>query len=128
MTDQLYINEETTREEVNEFMLKRSQRPTLLRNGDIWVFNYHNEPLEVQALSEWADDAADGLYVLPYQVSGVWAYMADQLPEEIAQARLMAYRPSEEEYVDYENWLGVNAEGLFWDLEDRLDGVMPDVD
>lgn len=104
MTDrsQLYMGDDTTATDVLDYAADRLEQPTGV--GDATVFNFHNQPLSMPELSQWAEDVESGVYVVPYQISGVWAFMVEALPSAVAQARLLAFRVNDREYVDYANW------------------------
>lgn len=101
---ELYMDDDTTPVDVLEFLLARTMDPVRFRDGDVAVVNYHNAPLDTSALVEWADDADPGVYVVPYQVSGIWTFMAAALPPGLRYADYLAYRASGPEYADYANW------------------------
>ena len=102
---ELYIEgDETEPTEVLDFVAERTAGPTIFRDGEVVVYNYHNRDLVVNALVEWAEEAEPGVYVIPYQVSGVWAFMQKVLPQAVRDADLLTYSRREEEYIDYDNW------------------------
>lgn len=102
--NELYMGDDTSPVEVLDFVAERTASPAIFRNGDVVVYNYHNESLVAGPLSEWAQSAEPGVYVVAYQIPGVWAFMQRTLPKPIRDADLLAYRKSSDEYVDYENW------------------------
>lgn len=102
---ELYIEgDKTEPTEVLDFVAERTAGPMIFRGGDVVVYNYHNRDVVVNALVEWAESAEPGVYVVPYQVSGVWAFMQRVLPQEVRDADLLTYRRRDDQYVDYENW------------------------
>lgn len=100
---QLRLNEDTEVDDVITFVEDRVGNPAVL--GDVTVYNFHNASLKAQAIAEWAHEAEPGVYVIPYQIPAVWAFMAILLPQEIAEARPLVYRKSDDEYDDYANFL-----------------------
>lgn len=101
---ELYMDDDTEPVDVLEFLLDRTRDPVRFRDGEVAVVNYHNAPLDTSALVQWAFDADPGVYVVPYQVSGVWTFMAAALPPRLRYADYLAYRASGPEYADYTNW------------------------
>ena len=115
---ELYMGDETGPLEVLDFVAERTANPAVFRGGDVVVFNYHNQSLLAGPLSEWAADAEPGIYVVPFQVSGVWAFMQRTLPKGIRDGDILAYRKSEDAYVDYVNWRRIYVEN-----DQRFEGV-----
>lgn len=111
MTGKLYMSDSTTKLDVLDFMIERTADPVVFDSGRIRVYNYHNQSLDAAALAEWAEEAEDGVYVVPYQVSGVWAFMQRVLPQTLRDADLLAYRQSSNEYADYANWRAEYVDG-----------------
>lgn len=101
---ELYMDDDTEPVDVLEFLLARTADPVRFRDGDVTVFNYHNAPLDTAALAEWSGSADPGVYVVPYQVPGVWTFMHAVLPPSVRHGDLLAYRTSSQVYVDYANW------------------------
>ena len=99
----LHVNESTTIDEVADFVGARLDTP--IRFGDVIVYNFRNDDPDASALLEWAQTAEDGVYVIPFQVTGVWPAMVALMPREVAEARLLAYRHSHEVFADHANLL-----------------------
>lgn len=104
MSTELYMEDDTEPVDVLEFAVSRLENPTVFEGEGIVVFNFHNRSLDAQPLSQWAQEAAPGVYVVPYQVGGVWTFIHGALPPAVARADFLAYRGSEDAYVDYPNW------------------------
>jgi len=102
--NELYVDGDTDPVEVLEFVAERTAKPAVMRDGDVVVYNYHNRPLDAHALSEWAQDADAGVYLQPFQIPGVWAFMQRTLPKGLRDGDLLAYRQGEDRYIDYTNW------------------------
>lgn len=111
--EDLRINDETTLAEVNAFVAERLHKPAVL--GDVVVFNFSSYELDGSALVNTASDLEGGVYVIPYQVPGVWGYIVDALPPEISDTALLTYRQNEGEYHAYQNFRknAETAEKLF---------------
>lgn len=106
---ELYMGDDTGPLDVLDFVAERTANPAIFREGDVVVYNYHNQSLVAHALSEWAAEAEPGVYHVPFQVSGVWAFMQRTLPKPIRDSDVLAYRKSADQYVDYTNWRRVYA-------------------
>lgn len=104
--DKLYLNDETAYEDIVEYVKNQMANPRQPDGrDDIRVYNFHNSPMVSPEFAEWAESAESGLYVVPYQVSGVWAAMTEILPEDIAEADVLVYRRQAEKYQTHPNWL-----------------------
>lgn len=101
---ELYMDDETEAADVLDFVAERTENPAVFNDRDVVVFNYHNQPLVAHAIAEWAFDADPGVYVVPFQVSGVWGFIQRVLPVPIRNADVLAYRKGSDVYVDYTNW------------------------
>lgn len=101
--ENLYIDEDTGMEEVVDFLISRLQHPIVFDDGVI-VYNFHNKDLSASHLTEWAQDAESGIYAVPYQVSAVWAFMTQILPENVTKADTLVFKKDPVGYQSYENW------------------------
>lgn len=106
----LYLTDDTDIDDVVEFLETRLADPAVI--DDVVVWNFRNEGLVTNDLLGWAEEAESGAYIVPYQVSGVWAFMSNILPRRVSEARLLAHRSSEDRYVDYDNWTAENPDDL----------------
>jgi hypothetical protein len=95
----LYIDSDTTPVQVMDYVEERLCTPAVI--GETVVWNFNNHPLDARALLN--ADLDPGAYVVPYQVAGVWGFIVDVLPTEIATAPLLTYSADEAEYSVYEN-------------------------
>jgi hypothetical protein len=100
--DTLYIDDQTTEAEVMDYVAQRLRTPAVL--GDVIVYNFSNYTLDGTALVNAAADLDAGLYVVPYQVPGMWGYIVHTIPDEVADATLLTYRSGEGAYHAYPNW------------------------
>lgn len=100
----LYMDDSTNAEDVLAFAAERTANPTVLRDGDVIIFNYNNDPLEPQPLFEWAEDASPGVYLHSYNIPAVWAFIQRALPKAVRDGDVLAYRSTGDEYVAHENW------------------------
>lgn len=100
----LYMEDDTTVTDVLTFVRQRVESPTVF--DGVIIYNFRNQSLNANALFDWLEGAEPGVYVVPYQISGVWAFMAEVLPDALQYAEILAYRQSDDAYVSYENWGG----------------------
>lgn len=98
----LYIKDSTTQGDVDEFLRDRLATPAILH--DVIVFNFSSYTLDSGALVNAANELDGGIYVVPYQVPGVWGYMVDVLPSDVSETDLLTYRANEGAYHVYDNW------------------------
>lgn len=102
----LYVDDDTTATEVLNYTVERLCEPATV--GDVVVFNFHSAELDARALVNANLDP--GVYVVPYQVTGVWGFIVDVLPDPVGTAPLLNYAPTEEEYRVYENLRSAEVE------------------
>lgn len=121
---ELYMTDATTRDDAVDFVEARLREPVI--TGDVVVWDFHNASIETQPFLDWVAEAGPGPYVIPYQIPGVWAYMAKVLPRVVSNARLVAYRKGEGEYVDYENWLTATGRDISED-RDQLEAAIEEI-
>lgn len=100
--DGLRIEYDTERSDILEFLDARLREPAKV--GDAIVWNFHSRDLDAQALVEAELDP--GRYLVPYQVSGTWAFMSDVLPADVSRATLLAYKVEKGEYQTFGNFVG----------------------
>lgn len=122
--ESLYIGDQTTVPEVMDYVAERLCTPARPEDGVV-VWNFHNRSLDAQALLN--ADLNDGLYVVPYQVPGVWGFMVDVLPGKVSDATLLTYAAEEQSYSAYENFRSLSLgtrqyrDSLEDEVEDCLD-------
>lgn len=101
--DALFIGEDTTAEEVKEFLRRRSEDPYRLNGTTVYDFNSHN--IDGTALERAVNGKLEGeKYMIPYQVTGTWGFMYHLLPESVKEAEILVYHPQDEEYYAYRNF------------------------
>lgn len=100
--DMLRVEQGTQPEEIREFVARRAKNPEEIAGVRIWNFNNHE--LNKEALREQADDLRQDEYLIPYQASGVWAFMASLLPQRIRTVEVLTYQQERGRYVPYPNY------------------------
>jgi len=113
----LRVSDQTTHAEVVAYLDARLGEPATV--GDAVVFNFNSHDLDAHALLDAGLD--DGVYVVPYQVAGMWGTMVEMLPRRVAAATLLTYRQGQGEYATYPNLL---AEGPDDEARQRLRAAM----
>lgn len=101
--DALFIDEQTTVEEVQDFLRQRTEKPIEFDETTIFDFNGHNPDME--ALERAATEKLRGdMYIIPFQVAGTWGFMYHLLPDQLKKAEILVYNPRDEEYFAYQNF------------------------
>lgn len=100
--DALRVEQGTQPEDIQEFVQRRALDPHEIHGVKVWNFNNHT--INEDALRRDVVEFHYQKYVIPYQASGVWAYMATLLPAEIREAEILAYRQQEGEYMPFPNY------------------------
>lgn len=100
--DALQIENGTQPEEIHDFVLRRVQRPIEIKGLRVWNFNNHVP--NKGALRSQAKEFMQDEYLIPYQKSGPWAYMASLLPESIQEAEILTYRQKDGRYEPLPNY------------------------
>lgn len=95
----LRVSETTTLAEVERFLEARLRAPAVV--GGAVVYNFNSHDIDARALLNANLD--DGMYVIPYQVAGMWGTMVQLLPQPVAEATLLTYRQGSGEYATYPN-------------------------
>lgn len=94
----LYMTESTTVDEVIDYLRDCIENPVMVGDTIIWNFSTHE--LDIGAVLT-VDDKNQDRFVVPYQVTGAWAFMFTLLPEEIKNAETLVYKPDVGEYHAY---------------------------
>lgn len=105
----LRVTHDTTRQDAIDYLSARLDEPAVVE-GSV-VFNFHGRDLDAAALVNNAEMLTERVYVVPYQVPGMWGFMVELLPAFVADASLLVYRSSQGCYVTYPN-LRENREQL----------------
>lgn len=100
--DSLEIKESTKPEHVQNFVERRSQQPIDIGGKTIWNFNNHK--VERKTITMQLGNLMCDKYIIPYQISGVWAVMYTMLPEEIRNAEILTWSSGQGRYVAFPNY------------------------
>lgn len=102
--DALYVDESTTIDEVKQFIAGRVENP--FEHRGTYVFNFSSYPMHEDALRRSIESKLewDGEYIIPFQVSGTWAFIFHLLPTELKKGDVLVYHPDDGEYFAYTNF------------------------
>ena len=91
--DALYVKDSTTVEEILRYVRDCTVNPTRYEGHTIWNYSSYEFDEEVFKGKQQKE------LLIPYEVTGTWAFMYMLLPEKIRQAEVLVYRPEDDEYV-----------------------------
>jgi len=117
--DALLVDEDTSLDEVQEFIRGRVNNPHVVDGTVVWNFSSHNvdeEALEKAVTRKLERD----IYVIPYQVTGTWSYMFSILPEQLQRAEVLIYKTNTGRYNAYTNFLREAPEEVHEDFRSDL--------
>lgn len=100
--DALKMTSETTVDEVQSFVRRRTQNPYIVGGKVIWNFSNHKpdmEALEFAANNKLENDK----YVIPFQVTGSWGFMVQFLPQQLQRSEILVYKQQYGDYAAYTN-------------------------
>lgn len=103
MKGDLWIESTTDVDEVLEFVEQRVQNPHYEKDGGqniVWNFSSHELKKDKLKLGYRDEDK----FIIPYQVTSVWAFMYSLLPEELRTAEILIWREYNEQYVAYQQF------------------------
>jgi hypothetical protein len=102
--DALLVNEDTSLDEVQNFIKQRVENPEVVDGVIVWNFSSHE--IDHDALEKAVDRKLErDMYCVPYQVTGTWSYMFSMLPERLQRAEVLIYNTNSGRYNAYRNFL-----------------------
>jgi hypothetical protein len=117
--DALLVDENTSLDEVQDFIRGRVSDPHIVDETVVWNFSSHN--VDKTALVKAVDRKLErDIYVIPYQVTGTWSYMFSILPEQLQRAEVLIYKTSSGRYNAYTNFLREAPEEVHDDFRSDL--------
>lgn len=100
----LYVDDETTIEEIKEFLYNRTSNPVRIEDKVVWNFNNHD--IKEDVLREAVvDKLREDEFIIPFQVSGTWGLMYHLLPRRLKEAEILVYHPHTDEYRAFNNFI-----------------------
>lgn len=101
--DGLYVDGDTTVQEVKEFLKRRVENPIVIEDTIIWDFCGYER--DEQALLQAVRHKLQGdKFIIPFQVTGTWGYMFHLLPEELKNGEILVYDARNGIYKGYKNF------------------------
>lgn len=100
--DELRIRNGTRPPEIQRFVLRRAKNPIFVEDKVVWNFNNHTPNIE--SLEDRAETLRLDEYVIPYQISNIWAYMVSLFPQRLKDAEILRYQKSDGTYQPYSNY------------------------
>lgn len=118
----LYVTEDTTVNEIVDYLRHCIENPA--RQGENIIWNFSTHEIDWPALD--VTDKDQTRFLVPYQVTGLWGFIYQLLPEEIKEAEVLVYNTDEGRYYAYRNFYRTTArnrqEQVRQDLGRRLEG------
>lgn len=102
-SDELRIDSNTSADDIRAFVRRRTKDPIIYESEGVVVWNYGNHEIDFSALEEKLPEIPEGYYAVPYQISGVWGYVQDLLPEPIRNADPLVYSKKYGTYKAFPN-------------------------
>lgn len=119
--DALYMSDDTQVEEVIAYLRDVVENPILLGDDEetvVWNFSTHE--FERMAVTEEIIDKDCDKFIVPYQVTGAWAFMFSLLPEDIRRSEILVYKSDKEEYYAFRNFYRTTTEERHSQLKQDL--------
>lgn len=99
----LWVESSTDADEIVRFMEERINDPYLDHDeGKNIVWNFSSYDLKEDELKLGYRE--QDRFVVPYQVTSVWAFMFTLLPERVRNAEVLVWRDREERYIAYQQF------------------------
>lgn len=117
----LYLTEDTTVQEIVDYLQAVIENPIFLGEDNqnvVWNFSTH-EFKRMASEDEVVGKDCDR-FIVPYQVTGGWAFMFTLLPEAIKEAEVLVYKPNEGEYFAYRNFYRTTSSGRHSQIQQDL--------
>lgn len=123
--DALVMRDSTTVEDFTEFVGNRTADPYVIDETYIW--NFSSYEVDLEALEEAVENKLDGdQYLIPFQVTGVWGYMTDIIPDDVCtSSNILVYLKDREEYVVYDNLLSSLEDEEIETIKNDLENELP---
>lgn len=119
--DALYIKDETTIDDIMDYLRECVENPVIIDDTIIWNFSTHKVDLDGLKLDSYDQDE----FIIPYQVSGTWGFIFSLLPDRIKEAELLIYHQDVREYRAYKSFYRISVkerrEQLAQDLSRRME-------
>lgn len=98
------ITPATEVDELVEYAKEQSKDPVTIQGTT--VYNYSTHEVDKEALNNAIQRKLQrDLYVIPMQIQTGWMFVQSILPDRLKSAEVLMYRPDEEEYYAYHNYV-----------------------
>ena len=101
MTNDLYVTDETTVEELKEYVAEVVADPHVVEVGgeEKYVWNFSSHPINEDSLN--LDMKYESEFIIPFGVTSTWAIMYVLLPERLRSAEILVWNQDSQEYRAY---------------------------
>ena len=98
---ELYVTEETTVEELQDYILDVIENPyvTEVDGVEKRVWNFSSHPINMDALN--LDMKYEDEFIIPFGVTSTWAIMYVMLPDRVRSAEILVWNQDADEYRAY---------------------------
>lgn len=117
------VADSTTPEDIRDFVERRAVDPIVIDGVVVW--NFSNHEVDMETLREDIEDFRFYRYVIPFDASGVWGYIVELLPEQIASAEVLTYSKGQERYLPMPNYSWHSDDGEDEEFRKRLEAEVP---
>lgn len=100
--DALFVENGTRPPDLFSYVKRRATNPR--RIGEMTVWNFNNHELDREQLRRQEHRLQNDAYLVPYQVSGAWAFMSSLLPDHVRSAETLVYDQDSGTYNPYPNY------------------------
>lgn len=102
--DALYVDSDTTIEEIQDFLYRRSENPVEVKDTRVWNFSSYrvNRPALREAVE---NKLRKDEFIIPFQVAGTWGLMYHLLPRRLKEAEILVYHQDSGEYRAFNNFI-----------------------
>jgi len=99
--DDLYVTDETTVEELQEYVAEVVADPHVVEvgGGGKRVWNFSSHPINEDSLN--LDMKYESEFIIPFGVTSTWAIMYVLLPERLRSAEILVWNQDSREYRAY---------------------------
>lgn len=105
LENELHVDQTTDHLNIKYFVKNRLRRPACLHPEAITVYSFANHQFHGVALLDIAESLDSGIYVVPNPLNNVWMFIVEILPKELAEAPLLIFSQSREEYFTVSNYV-----------------------
>lgn len=102
--DALYVDSDTTIDEIEEFLYQRAENPIEIQDTKVW--NFSSYEVDRSALRHAVETKLrKDEFIIPFQVAGTWGLMYHLLPRRLKEAEILVFHPDSGEYRAFNNFI-----------------------